>query len=369
MAGCTVVPPEPARVLEPIVNEQSIFSFGADRTLDVFFGPDGAGGVVQKRGPVGQKVVVVGQNFYLARGKTGLPITAYDPAVPEPDRQWSWWYHDVKNGLAENWKGSFPGLCQVILQITPDRKITIEKEIAFVPALSKDGQFDTSRQTHTAFVADIKKCTEEFSKKMPAFPAQVDGQPLFKSATFVATFSADRNLFVAMPNLYILQGLPTDQKSQWIARLCKILEAGFLYQEADALKAKLPKVLRQPFIPSENFAHSLEPTNYGPGCGGLWSMWTGRELSQQSSEKLIALLNAYIEANRYVEAEALAEAVARDNNAEGLFFYGLSPSQIDQLKQEVEDALKKGYINMDWNNTKEPPPEAARGMLLPYKED
>lgn len=368
LVGCTEVPTEPAHLPDPVVNEQSIFSFGKDRTLDVFFGPVGAGGVVQQRGPVGQRVVVVGQNFYLARGIKGQPITAFDPDVPEPDRQWSWWYRDVMNGLAENWKGDFPGLCQVILQITPDRRVTVVKEIAFIPALSKNGHFDTSEQTHRSFIADIKKCTEAFSKKMPAFP-RFPEQAHFRSATFVANFSADKNLFVAIPNLRVLVDVPKDEKSQWIARLCKILEAGFLYKEADALRTKLPPAVQQRFIPSGNFGHSLEPTNYGPGCGGLWSMWTGRELSQDSSRTLIECLNAYIDAGRFVEAEGLAKAVARDNNSEGLFFWGLNSSQIYQLKIEVEEALKKGYFDMDWNNTKEPSPEASQGMLLPYKDD
>lgn len=43
VGSCTALPIV-ERFLERLVNEQSIFSFGADRTLDVFSGPDGAGG-------------------------------------------------------------------------------------------------------------------------------------------------------------------------------------------------------------------------------------------------------------------------------------------------------------------------------------
>lgn len=54
--------------------------------------------------------------------------------------------------------------------------------------------------------------------------------------------------------------------------------------------------------------------------------------------------------NLFVEAEGLAKAVVRDNSAEGLFFFGLNSFQIDQLKNEVEVALGKGYFDMDWTN-------------------
>jgi hypothetical protein len=201
---------------------------------------------------------------------------------------------------------------------------------------------------------------------MPKFPVQAPGQEPFKSATFVATFSADRNLYVAIPNLTVLVGVPRDEKSQWLARLCTILEAGFLYKESDALRSKLPMQLHHRFIPSENFPHSLEPTNYGPGCGGIWGMAKGKSLSQEGSEVLVQSLEGYVNSGRYVEAEGLAKAVVRNNAILdcdfGLFFLRLGASDVNRIKGAVEDAFKKGYFEMDWINTKNPPPEAAPNL-------
>jgi hypothetical protein len=172
LAG-TVTVAKPLYAESPNNDRDLILSFGKDRSLDIVFGSAGAGGPCQLRGPLGEKAVVPGAQFYLDRKRGGRVISSVDVDVPEPDNRWSWWYHSITETLPKHWAGSVPGKAQLILRITPDRRIAIVKEIAFTPAINKMGHFDASNETRNAFMSAVKNCLTSMSgPNMPEFPVR-----------------------------------------------------------------------------------------------------------------------------------------------------------------------------------------------------
>jgi hypothetical protein len=417
--------PEPGKY-----DDSSILSFGYDSALDTVFGTTGGHCVFGDKGPVGIKHVDIGENFYLARGHTGTLISKDDPIVPLPDVKWSWWYSRVGGALFRHWKGDVAGHAQVILRVSPDHRIAILKEIAFVPGLNSEGRIDTSDETRKAFMDSVNACIasistseipkfplgaqdiaqhednsaserqdirEEWRRAQPYFEAeqrlenatwhraqaynekgmtseQADAQAAkdaqeghwdhdkiaqlradheadviaverqvmqpFKSATFVATLSADRNIHAVIPNLTVLADIPSDEKSQWIARLCTILDAGYLYKESDNLRKQLPDHCQHDFIP-RNAVHDLEERNSlpeDPGASGCPNRW--RIVTQKTSDAVTAGLLYYIESRRFLEAQLFAASVVYDRD-----HFSLKVTEVNRIKADIEKYSQQGFFD------------------------
>lgn len=337
-----------ADVSSPVKSEQSILSFATNPSVDIAFGTWGPGLISE--GPIGNKAVVRGQSFYLAFASGGRVVGAHD----QSDRQWANWYYNLNRALLHSWLGDIPGQAQLILRVTPDGRVTAVKEIAFVPGLDKAGHFEMGSETHDAFLKRVNECLA--AVKIPTIPS--DSGASFKTATFVATFSADKNMEASIPDLNVLAAVPNDEKSQWIARICTILDAGFLYDESDALRLRLPEASRHRFIPS-GIHHTLHSTNYGPGTGGItWLPATKGCADHQTSQALVATLASYIDSGRYTEAEAYAQTVLRDAAS-----IKIQKQNLDRIQAAVEDAMKKGYFEMDRKNTPHPPSGAVPDFI------
>jgi hypothetical protein len=424
-----------ARTGQSFANDDcKILSFGKDSSLDATLGTSGGHCVYGGDGPVGIKHVDIGENFCLVRGKTSTLISKVDPQVLLPDRKWSFWYHSLGTKLSSHWSGDVPGQAQVILRVTPDYRITMIKELAFVPGLNKAGRFDTSDETHTRFMKSINECLAVISgSQMPRFPfcasaelqlnEQFDNefqditkqikrsQPYFerkqsienaiwhdlrdhgmesgpadvkaqeevnawmtrpasilqgeqdrllrlrakhapdvkaverwtlqplRSASFVTTFGADRNMHAVIPNLSLLAGIPKDEKSQWIARICTILDSGTLNGASDILRSELPLQFHQRFIPRDvvHFMH-LKPGVPGfeefDGCTARMRFCTPK-----TSEAAAASLRRFLDANRFLEAQLLAGAIVYDYD-----HFRLTVHDVDRLTSAVEELSKKGTL-------------------------
>lgn len=271
---------------------------GTAQFFDLDFGGADAG--FSHPGPVGVKAVTLGQHFYIndeknsellqqpkkeaaptvmgfsaherisAAGSLRIDSTGFHSNFHQ-NNPWLVWYSALAGALGKGWEANLPGQEQVVIEVKNNGQLSIDQDVVFIPMLSANDKFVTT--------ATDKQITNEFRETIKTALAKVSGTdvatfPKGSTATAVkllATFVADHDLSVSVPDLRAVAIPEQDERSLRIVRLCTILEAGYLYDQADHLRTQLDKSVQHRFI-APDAPHRL--VSMGPGvhytpAGGL----------------------------------------------------------------------------------------------------
>lgn len=222
---------------------------------------------------------------------------------------WWSWYSQLAQTLALSWKASVPGQMQVLLQVWPDGTISIREQEAFLPAADATDRIETTKES-----PDLPL---RFKRELEAAFAQVSANrscaypkgSTAKSAILMATFVADHDLQVSVPDLREFDGLPEDAQSIRIARMCCVLDSAFQFDLADRLRKKLPQALQHKFIPDGLDHEYYSKSKTGFYCIDNGTQENGTNLGELSpfAEKV---LDTYMNMKDFAAAERFVKALS-----------------------------------------------------------
>jgi hypothetical protein len=237
---------------------------GTARYTDLEFG--GADTSFLDDGPVGIRSVTMGQHLYLKGEKSillqeqvnakrdsgGVLVTPDGVTLDDHGKQGGWlgWSTRLARSLTKIWKADVPGQMQVLLEATGQGDLRVIEQSAFCPGADKANVFRTTTGSVNVigqFRSSVDRAVNGVSKTpTTTFPAGSSA----KSVIVMATFVSDHDLQVSIPDLSTFRGLPEEERSLRIARICSILDSAYLYGESDHLRdALLPASLHHRFVP------------------------------------------------------------------------------------------------------------------------
>lgn len=218
---------------------------------------------------------------------------------------WWSWYSKVSRDLSNSWSANVPGQMQVLLEINPKGEMRILNEQAFVSGFDRNNQLVSGvREKFRASVdAAIRAANEAHAASFPAGSTS-------KSVVMMARFISDHDLEVSVPDLRLFDGLPQDEKSLRIARICAIFDSVYLYGIADKLRAALPATLHHRFVP-EGFYHGF----YSQTPENFYCISTSKEekstpLWLPISQYALMVLSGELATSKLIDAEKFAKTLA-----------------------------------------------------------
>ncbi len=275
--------------------------------------------------PSGPHFLTLGDHLYLShetlpqleriKGLRNHPFVMRDSVeqsqlyIPKTTpNSWDAWTIEFSRALADEWKSNVPGKQQVVLKVDQNQRVELLQSVAFVPAVDTNGRFVTRHELPTVeedFAEAIESALERLSNSGKLrFPTGSTAT----NAIVTFTFNVDSNLDVWLPDLRTVKTVPEDQKSQWIARICTILDAGCIYKVSDALRSQLPAASQIHFIDDNSF-RSLHSIRIAYVSGEPMPQTL---VTKEGQEYLLSSLKNYLKEARYREAELLAKYVASD---------------------------------------------------------
>jgi len=234
-------------------------------------------------------------------------VAVSDIYIPRKDATgWDAWLITLARAVADNWVSTAIGKEQVIIEVAPDGKIKVLDVVAFVPAVGKDGKFMTEqmdpsiRETFSrAVLSAIDKVSQSGKVKFPA------GSTATKAALSI-TFNVDNSLNVWTPDLSIVQNVPQDQHSLWVARIASIFDSFGMFCLADHLRQQLPQSCRRQYVPigTYNDVEVYDPSRKGPTPPYM--------LTPDAYRFLTSTIDSFLKDGNYRAAERLAVVVSAD---------------------------------------------------------
>ncbi len=304
--------------IKAILNTDGSYTLkGAASYYDLAFG--GSDITAYDNCSVGIKAVGFGQHLFI-KGETkkdllkeskedGGTLMITPAGITREDRSskggWWSWYSKVSRDLSNSWVADVPGQMQVLLEINPKGEMRILNEQAFLPGFDRNNQLVSGvREKFRASVdAAIRSANNAHAAAFPAGSTS-------KSVVMMARFISDHDLEVSVPDLRLFDGLPQDEKSLRIARICSIFDSVYLYAISDKLRAALPATLHHRFVP-EGFYHgfySQTPENFY--CISTSKQEKSNPLWMEISQYASMILSGELATGKLIDAERFAKSLA-----------------------------------------------------------
>ncbi|MBX9638465.1 MAG: hypothetical protein K2X97_01665, partial [Mycobacteriaceae bacterium] len=197
-------------------------------------------------GPQGLKSVTFAPHLYI-KGETKRPI------IDSREKDgWFYWFNQLAQLLGQTWRGDIPGQMQLLMQCGPKGELNFLQEFAFFPGVNSKARVETKKdnpELEKRFREALDTTIQGLSKSgSAAFPKGSTAS----SALLLVTFVADHDLQVWLPELKVLNGVPDDERSIRIARMCCALDTAYLFDQSDRLRMQLPEGLRHRFVPDKS---------------------------------------------------------------------------------------------------------------------
>lgn len=310
-----------SRIKAVVQSDGALVLKGTANVFDLAFGGSDSG--FTNDGPLGIRSVTFGEHLYIKgesnkellqqqqdRGGDNLYI---EPGgISKEDRRekggWWAWYSKLARRLTECWKADVPGQMQVVLLARPDGSVEVMEQEAFVCGADNSNRIETPKTDPglvERFRSEIDEAVHKLSiNKLAVFPQGSTA----KSVLLLATFVADHDLRVGIPDLKTFEELSQDPESVRIMRICSVLDSGFQFSLANKLRSALPMSLRHKFIP-DGARHEF----YSKSKDGFYSIdngTTNRMPQLDSLEPFAArVLEEYVKMKDYAAAERFAKAL------------------------------------------------------------
>lgn len=321
---------------------------GTARYTDLVFG--GADTAFTGDGPVGIRSVTMGQHLYLKdecaqlqkqldtrhTGGGNLHIRPDGVTIDDHSAQGGWlgWSTELARTLGKNWKADVPGQMQVLLEANPNGDLRVVEQGAFTAGVDRANAFVTTTKSpnwHSQFRSGIEQAVHLVAKS-PAvvFPTGSTA----KSVILMATFVADHDLQVSIPDLSTFRGLPDEEATLRIARICSILDSAYLYEESDHLrKSFLPSQLQHRFVP-EGVHHHF----YSKTPESLYIIASSPPRSEHA--RFVPYINAIFERlatrRELIAAESFAKRLCSQVSNQDTSMSEFLASQLDKLNAHHE---------------------------------
>jgi hypothetical protein len=304
---------------------------GTARYTDLAFGSSDTSFVDD--GPVGIRSVTMGQHLYLKdekciplqeqvnanRHSGGVILTPNGLTLDDHSKQGGWlgWSTGLAQSLTKSWKADVPGQMQVLLEATPQGELRVIEQSAFFSGADRGNVFLTTTRlldVPNQFRASIDQAVSCLAKTPTvAYP---EGSSA-KSVIVMATFVADHDLQVSIPDLSTFRGIVNEERSLRIARICSILDSAYLYAESDHLRnSLLPASLHHRFVP-DGVKHHF----YSKTARDFYVIESGPLPSSHGrfTPFIDAIFDRFASDGKLIEAEGFAKRLAsltsrRDNS-------------------------------------------------------
>lgn len=332
--------------IKAILNTDGTYTLkGAASYYDLAFG--GSDITAYDNSPVGIKAVGFGQHLFI-KGETnkdllkvgkedGGTLMITPDGITREDRSsmggWWSWYSKISRNLSNSWSPNSPGQMQLLLEVSPKGEMHVLNEQAFLPGFDRSNKLVTGAREQ--FRASVDKAISESSKSHEAvFPKGSTS----KSVVLMARFIADHDLEVSVPDLRLLEGIPQDEKSMRVSRICAVLDSVYMDALADKVRAALPASLHHRFVPVGVYHgfYSQTPENFY--CISTSEDEKSSAIWTQITQYAATIINGELATGKMIDAERFAKALASNS--------ALS-SRTEQSIQLIEEKLKQFGLSSD----------------------
>ncbi len=342
---------EDSAIKATIRADGSLMLQGSAKYIDLVFG--GADTGFSDDSPVGIRAVTLGQHLYVQDEKNGALLKQLSSpqrngtlnigtdGITRGDHRdeggWLSWSSDMARSLGQKWSADIPGQLQVLVEVNASGNMRMIEKGAFFPATDSRNNFVTAANSPRLIERFAKSINDAIGKLDKSQFANFPSASAAKSVVFMATFVADHDLQISVPDFSTFSGLAEDEQSLRIARICSILDASYLSNEADHLRLLLPEALRHNFIPDgvqHQFYSKTRESFFVIDRGSI----TPNSTDWKYTPYVNLIFDRYIAIKKFKDAERFAKYLSGESSHTGNGTQKLITEQLDLLGETREAA-------------------------------